>query len=445
MDYKKEVKMRIKRLLIPAIAMLFLLYPILAVALEKQTFTIGQAVTEVLTKNPQVFEAENLVKSAAEAVTIAKKDLLPKASTTYSYTRLKDTSIMKQGGSEVPVAYDNQYHWDLSLVQPLFTGFALSSQVKLAKFDFKTSIVTKEQRLIELTRDIRSACYNLLLAEKMCKVATEEVAALTTHKNEAEQYYRQGLIPKNDLLKSEVALSAALQEKERAGATVKNAMALVNILMNATVDREIAIEDIDEALIRQTYEYPLLAAEAKKNRPELVSLHNSLAKADIRKTLAKSAYYPELSMVGQYERNGDSPGMSENIYANEDNASLTLQAKWTFFEWGKTKAEVSKATHEKRALKEALRNAENAVCLEVNSALLNLRVAAKNIKTAKNSLDQAKENWRITKAQYAQQVSTSADVLDARTFLTSADSNYYGALYGYMVSLAELDRAVGKR
>jgi hypothetical protein len=34
---------------------------------------------------------------------------------------------------------------------------------------------------------------------------------------------------------------------------------------------------------------------------------------------------------------------------------------------------------------------------------------------------------------------------DACSYLTQADSNYYRARYVYLMSLAELDRAVGKR
>ncbi len=437
--------MKIRRLLIMIIAGGSLICSSIPGIAEEKTFTIEEAVAEVFTNNPQVKQAENLVKSAKESLIIARTAFLPKASMNYAYTGLSDTPVMKQGGIDVPAAHDNQYHWDVSLVQPLFTGFALSSQLKLAKLDLNTRTVEKEQQYIELAKEIKSACYNLLLANKMFNVAMEEVEALTSHRDEARQFYTQGVIPKNDLLKSEVALSSAIQRKEIADAAAKNAMAFVNMLMNAELMRPVSIVDIDETLFQKKYDYAALSKQAKKNRPELIALKQSLAKADIGKTLARSGYYPEVAMIGQYERNGDSPSMSDNDYSNESNTSLTLQAKWTFFEWGKTKADANKATHEKRALKEAMKTVENAVCLEVNSALLNLNVAGKNITTAKNSLEQAKENWRITKAQYAEQISTSADVLDARTFLTSADSNYYGALYGYLISFAELDRAVGRR
>ena len=111
---------------------------------------------------------------------------------------------------------------------------------------------------------------------------------------------------------------------------------------------------------------------------------------------------------------------------------------------GKKRAEVKKSYFDKLALIEKVKGFEDRIKLEVKNALLNLKVAQKNIQTAKESLEQAKENYRITNLQYQQQMTTSTEVLDARTFLTQAETNYYRALYGYLISLAELERAVGR-
>ena len=83
--------------------------------------------------------------------------------------------------------------------------------------------------------------------------------------------------------------------------------------------------------------------------------------------------------------------------------------------------------------------------LEVKSAYLNIIVARRNIETARETLNQAEENYRITNLQYQQQMTTSTEVLDARTLLTQAQTNYYSSLYGYNIALSELERAMGER
>ncbi|HOJ13589.1 MAG TPA: TolC family protein, partial [Deltaproteobacteria bacterium] len=65
------------------------------------------------------------------------------------------------------------------------------------------------------------------------------------------------------------------------------------------------------------------------------------------------------------------------------------------------------------------------------------------IASAREALEQARENYRITNLQYRQQITSSTEVLDARTYLSQAQMNYYGALYGYLSAIARLERASG--
>jgi len=150
-------------------------------------------------------------------------------------------------------------------------------------------------------------------------------------------------------------------------------------------------------------------------------------------------------MVGRHGHEGDTPAAVNNDFSNDHNTSISVQASWQFWDWGKTRAEVDQTRHKIAALTAQIESIENQIRQEVKTALQDCGVALTNIDTALRSQDQAKENWRITKLQYNQQVATSTDVLDARTFLTQTDTNYYQSLYGYLTSLAALDRATGKR
>ncbi len=103
-----------------------------------------------------------------------------------------------------------------------------------------------------------------------------------------------------------------------------------------------------------------------------------------------------------------------------------------------------KAVHQRDALKERIQGVTDSILLEVRDAFQKLRVAETNIHTAREALAQAKENFRITNLQYQEGVTTSTEVLDARTFLTQAEVNLHQALYGYRIAEAELKRAVGE-
>ncbi|HOO91404.1 MAG TPA: TolC family protein, partial [Syntrophales bacterium] len=241
-----------------------------------------------------------------------------------------------------------------------------------------------------------------------------------------------------------VALANALQSLEKAMSDERLALSRLNILLVREIDHPTVISDI-ETLPDHSYELSALIAESMQQRPVLQITRLGIETLEKSVALARSAYYPTISLVGRYEENGDNLATSNNDFNNRHNASVLIEAQWTFFEWGKTKADVAKAGHDQSALINRLKEIEDNVKLEIKQALLALRVARTNIETAQKALEQAQENWRITQLQYLQQMVTSSDVLDARSYLTQADSNYYRARYGCLMSLAELDRAVGRK
>jgi outer membrane protein TolC len=435
--------MTMRNICLLIVGVMMLVNPVSVMAKEPTIeFSVAEAVQEAIVRSPELKEAIEYIAGENEAVNTSRAELFATASLNYSYTGLDKTPVQKTAQGNLPAGHTSQYHWDLTLAQPLFTGFALTTKVDLAKLGVRDQKIEREIVTLDLARNVKNACYNLLLTQKMLMVADGEVNSLTAHRDEARQFYKQGLIPQNDLLRSEVALADSIQAREKAGSNVKSAMALLNTLMDDDINRRVTVTDID-AVPNPHFDLKQLGVYAIRKRPVIRGLKNSVDKTALNEKLAKSSRYPTISLVGRYEQNGDGVEAADNDYTNSNNSSLSLQAEWTFFEWGKTGAQVRKTRHEKKALQQKIRGVENQVRLEVKNALLNIEVTRKNIKTAKRSLGQARENNRITNVQYAQQVATSSDVLDAQSFLTRADTNYYQALYGYMASLADLDRALG--
>ncbi len=404
--------------------------------------SVDQAVMDAIVNHPAVKEAGEYVHASRQALLRSRADFFPTVAMNYAFTGLDKQPIMKTAQGETFTAYDRQYAWGLTLTQPLFTGFALSSAQNISKLGITDKEIQKEMVILDLARDVRIACYNLLLSQKMLVVAQSEVDSLEAHKDVALKFYTQELIPKNDLLRSEVALADSIQNLEKRRAGVDSAIALLNTLLNADVNRQVKVEDVDQISDFESELEPLTRI-ALEQRPVIRALKNILEQSMLAEKLAKSGRYPMVYMVGKYGRNGDDFMASDNNYTNSENTSIYLQVNWTLFDWGKTSAGIKQAMFQTIAIREKIKETESLVKLEAKNALLNLEVAKKNIKTAQKALGQARENLRVTNAQYAQQITTSDVVLDARSFLTLANTNYYQALYGYMASITHLDRALG--
>jgi multidrug efflux pump subunit AcrB/outer membrane protein TolC len=408
--------------------------------------SLPQAIEIAIGNNTSIKEAEFRKLSSAEKIKTAKSEMFATALANFSYTGLKNDPILKMadgpGKTQMQIAHSNIFHWDVTLVQPIFTGFALSRRYDMAKLDLKIKKEEKKQTILDLTQKVKEAYFNILFAKKILLIAKDAVESLESHKKDAQTLFDHGMIKYNDLLRAKVALANVRQDLEKAAAGVNMAVSGFNMLLDYEIGKKTQIEEISNIKMSD-YELLSLTNMAMEHRPVFKVLRLGLKTLEKRMDLEKSAYYPSVSLVGSYEREGDDFRASNNDFANDYNAAIALTATWTFYDFGKTKSKILRVQNDHNALLSKIKGIEDGIKLEIKDAFLNLGVAKKNIATAKQSLFQAKENWRISNLQYKQQVATSSEVLDARTFLTQADTNYYNALYGYMIFLSKLERSVG--
>ncbi len=408
-----------------------------------EVLTVAQAVTMALANNPTVRKAEKTLAARQEDAKAAWRERLPKLSTSYSAARLADAPYAVFDGTKVVTASRNEVAWDLTLAQPLFTGFALAAKNRMAELGVETGEVEQQLAVLELTAQVRLACYGIFRQKRLLQVAEETVNQLTAHAEDARHFYEQGMIPYNDLLKSQVALSNAEQARLQARSELEMAVARLNTLLRVPFDQPTEIVDLKPSP-GPVPEFAPLVEEAQANRPEPKALQLAMEKSAQQARLARSAFYPTIDLEGQYSRMGDNVGATSNEYSNDHNASIGVKATWTLFEWGKSWAQVNSRLHERDARAAQLEESRDAVRLQVKQGWLHLKVAQASIKTAETAQTQAEENFRITRLQYQKSMATSSDVLDARTLLSEAEWNTCNALYGYLSAQAELDRALGR-
>jgi outer membrane protein len=417
--------------------------------------TLEESITMALERSLSIRSAEQEIKSKEYEERSAKADFYPKLSTDYSYTRIDESTVddakhqtlaFDRTGSLTtrqvsPLDPDN-YEWNVSAAQPLFTGWRLTALRELASVGVDTATIQKETAIHDLVLNVKGAYFGILKAEKLEKVAVQAVEQLEAHLRVAQAFYEEGIIAKNELLQTEVQMAQARQDLIRAQNSVELAKSSFNKLLRRGLDAEVAIEDIlDYRPVSLTLEQCLDRAEL--SRTEIRELSLNILSAEKRVKLSRSGYYPTVSLVGNYNREGEEPLMESDPDEDPDAWTLLLRAEWTFWEWGKTRHDVSASKAQVAKVKYLLRELKDSIQLQVKEAYLNLREAEKNIQVARTAVIQAEENFRMNEERYKQQVATSTDVLDAQTLLTQARSNYFNALSEHNIAWARLERAMG--
>ncbi|MGC9965908.1 MAG: TolC family protein [Syntrophobacteraceae bacterium] len=413
--------------------------------LLQQPLTRQVAVEYALSHNRAYRAAFEDVSVAGEKVAQSRADFFPRIDGSYAFTQLSDqpfVSIVGTPFQRVPFSIQTINRWQVDLVQPLFTGFGLESQYKASKVGLKISQYQLDEARLNLVRDVQIACLQTLLGEKLVQVARDNVASLGVQKKNAEANFQQGVAAQNDVLKADVALSQAVQ-RERS--TVKQLIILrsnLNQLLDLDLQEKVELAGIDE----KTYQVPdlhELYSAAEDKRPEYLAVKASMQQAKYSKTAARSRYYPRVSAFAEYYREGEDFVADKNPFSNNENASVGVRVDWNLFEGGKTRATELEWEYRLRGIEQRRDDLLQRIRLQVENAFEQLKVAKANIDTTRVAVQQAEENDRITTLQYKEQVAIFLEVLNAQVFLAQTRADFYQALYGYEIAMAELERAIG--
>jgi outer membrane protein TolC len=91
----------------------------------------------------------------------------------------------------------------------------------------------------------------------------------------------------------------------------------------------------------------------------------------------------------------------------------------------------------------ALHEAEDQVALDVGSKFRTLQETHQLIVVSRLGQETAREKLRVMNNRYKQDVSLFEDLLQARTSLAEADSQYQQALLNYWTARADFEKSLG--
>jgi len=420
--------------------------------LPPQPLTAARAVEYGLENNRRLKAAGQDVAAAAERVRQTRADFLPRLDGRYRFQHLKDepfAALGREGSATQPggsatfqTGYLNQSRWEVELSQPLFTGFGITAQHNISRMDRRIAERRHDGTRLDVQRDIERAFFQVLLGEKLVRVAGDNVKSLQVQKKNAEASFEQGLTARNDVLKADVALAQSLQQERAAVKDVTILRSRLNQLLDLPASTHLELAE-EEIVIHRTPDLDHHYALAERQRPEIQELEEAILQTREGIVAARSRYYPQVSAFAQYYRDGNDFFANNNEFTNEHNAAVGVRVNWNLFEGGKADATVRELMYREAALEERRRDLVQQIRLQVEDAFEQLHVAKADIETARTALRQAEENERMTTLQYKEQLVIFLEVLNAQVFLAQTRADFYRALYGYRIAWADLERAVG--
>lgn len=432
-------------------AIIFLLFASALITAQSQKLTLEESLNIGIKNSKELIIAKSKTRYADAKISETTSQMLPQLKFSAAYARLSDVPPFEVNVpfSPVPIKIQDaileNYSLKLSLQQPLFTGFRLSSLRKAAAYNYNSTELEYDANTNDYAVKIYEAFWNFYNSEKIVELITEQLTGIKKHLADTKSFLENGLVTLNDVLKLEVQqsnieLKLIEAENNRDLARI-NFNRIIGLSLNA--DTEISATLLTP--ISENFSVNDLIREAKENRKEIKSLENKILGADEFVSAANAGWFPSLYLFGNLYYNKPNQRILPAKDEFRETWDVGVSLNWDLWNWGYTSSQSNQATELKLQTETSLAQLNDVIETEVMREFLNYNKAIKKIDVANKNVEQAKENLRLTSDKYDQQLASSSDLIDAQTYLLEAETNLTTAMVSFEISKAKLEKAVGRK
>lgn len=416
------------------------------------TLTLEEALKKGKESSRQLKIAESKISQANESVKEATSNRLPTLKFQGGYTRLSDVPVFSftlppplgngQPFTIAPVILDN-YQLKLSVQQPIYTGNRIESMVDAARYTTQAAEIEKNRDNYDVAYNIKNGYWTLYRAVEFKSVVTESIEMLNARIKDAETLEKNGLLTKNEILKIQVQLSDAKSRLLDAENNIQLATVSLNNAMGQPLNTAITTKTEPRGTAATISSMDNIIIEAKKSRADVQATEYRIKAAQENISAQESAYYPQVFVGGNLYYNNPNQRFLPNQERFDASWDLGVQVSMDLWNWGQTGNKVGQAEAQLAQAKESLGLIQDAINVEVTQAYLTVKQSVEKIKVARETVEQATENQRVTAQRFKNGVATSTDALDADFTLMQSKVNYTQALVDYEMAYARLVKAQG--
>ena len=402
-----------------------------------------QAMEITVERHPQYKQAIHTAQANKEIIGEAFSNYLPHLSAGAGYNYETGNFVISPG---IPASFltflvpnSNQaydfYQASFNLTETVFTFGQRVTQLRQAKYAYKSSIDQAQWTLYNLLYGVESAydtlAQNLLLVDAAKKTVDDYKAQLQV----AEAEFQIGMAAKFDVLNARVNLSNARLNLITGQNNVTTSRVALNNAMGIETN---VVYDVDTGLSFVPFDADgtKLIRMALENRPDLSSAVNQKL-ADLQnERYYESTFMPSIGMTGGYT-------YASMFFPLTYNWSIGATISVPIFSGFLTVHQERQAQKTTLAARDAEENVRVGIVSAIRQDVANLKTAMQRIKTTQDLLAQATESLRLAAGQYQVGVGSAVALTQAEADLAAARAQVVQAVYGYKIARAALIKDVG--
>jgi outer membrane protein TolC len=337
----------------------------------------------------------------------------------------------------------NRFHSEVSIEQPLFTGFRLRNQIRAAAHEADAAGLLADQEAADVAFEIRRSYWHLYEAVAVHDATATALNRVEEHLRNVQNQVEVGAALTSDLLSAQTRRTEVLLEQVEAENGMLVAQLELNRLLGRALDApvqtvaEIEVEPVSEEL-------ETLVARAIEARPHLLALEEQVRGLEARVDAARGAWLPEITLVGRYVYARPNP----YVFTEQNEFRATWEAgsalRWSLWDGGRRRAETSATAARLDAAKARLTDAREQVAVEVSRQVLELNRATEAVQVALQHVREADETLRVTIRQHEEGMVLAAAVLEAEEAARMAQARRAQARADYAIARAAILNALGQ-
>lgn len=422
-----------------------ILFSLAAQAQEKRPLTLAEAIDLSIKNSHLLKSSQAKIEEATAALKEAVQKKLPDASATGSYLRLTTANVdlktqsNNSGGttSETPKVSQAMYGI-INASLPIYAGGRIRYGIESSEFLEKAAQLDAEDDKDEVIQTTIEAFATLFKAKTAVRLVKENLVQSQQRAKDLSNLEKNGLLARNDLLKAELQSSNIELNLLDAENNLQLANVNMDLMLGLPTTTELVLDTTgiakkDDPRVLDDY-----LQLALNNRKDVSALDYRKKAAETGVKAVKGEKYPSLQLTGGY--------IAANIpkvFSVSNALNLGVGVSYNIGSLWKNKAKVQQAEAKVKQLVATQAMADDNIQLQLNKNYFSLLSYRKKIEVYARAVEQAKENYRVTKNKFDNSLATTTELLEADVAQLQATLNYTLARADAFVAYNKLLQTAG--
>lgn len=416
--------------------------------------SLDEAIEIALSDNPTIKVANLEIERYDYVRKQAVATLYPQVDASAQYSLALRRQEMTEGFS---FGGKNTFNVAGTVSLPLFVP-SVYRQIKMTRTQMEGAVESARASRIDLVAAVRSAYYNVLLAEQSLEVLNEAVSTTQRVVDNTEDLFKNGLVAEYDLITAQVQLSnlkpQVLQAKSAIDITKLQLKMYLSIPENVEVEVKGTLDDFRErVLLGEDYSMDISENTTLRTldiQRELLEHQEKLIQTTRMPTIAA---FGQISYIGQ-ERvdlsglmggamGGAAQPANQSKFWWQYPINVGAQISIPIFAGLKKSNQLREVRNQMRQLELQRQYAEDGVRLQVEQSINTLLTARETMLSNELTVEQAEKAYNISLTRYNAGAGTILELNSSQLALTQAQLSYSQSIYDYLSAYAQYEKALG--